>query len=334
MIAEIGVNHNGDMKLAKEMIVAAKKAGADAVKFQTFTAEKLVTQGTPKVDYQKSTTSTDESHFDMIKKLELGKEEHFMLKEYCDGLDIDFMSTPYDIESVDFLEELGVTQYKTASADLVDLPLHHRIAKTRKPVMVSVGMATMDEIEETLNIYKQYDHRDIVLLHCVSNYPCSLESLNLRVLTTLQKTFSCPIGYSDHSVANTAAVVSTALGAAVIEKHFTLDRSLPGPDHKASSTAEEFSLLVKDIRDAESALGKAVKQCQEEEEKMHQVSRKSVTLARTIAAGETIQETDLMMMRPGLGLPARDIPHIIGKQAKSELLKNYQLSWNDLNGTK
>lgn len=329
LIAEIGVNHNGSIDLAKQMILAAKEAGADAVKFQTFSADKLVTRATPKVEYQKNTTSPSESHFEMIKKLELDEGEHFILKKFCDNSGIEFLSTPYDVESVDLLEKVGVSQYKTASADIVDLLLHERIAKTGKPVIISVGMATLGEIEETLNIYKEYNHNDIVLLHCVSNYPCSLGSLNLRVLTTLFRAFHFPVGYSDHSVGSTAAIVSIALGAVVIEKHFTIDKSLPGPDHKASSSTEEFADLVRHVRNAELVLGERIKSCQEEEKMMQQVSRKSVTLARSMSKGETIKKSDLVMMRPGLCLKARDISKIIGMKINKNTEKHYQPDWTD-----
>ena len=227
LIAEIGVNHNGDIELAKEMIDAARESGADAVKFQTFKAERLVSHGTPKVEYQQSTTSPDESHYNMIKSLELSEDDHFILKQYCDSRSIQFLSTPYDIVSARFLhEELNVEIFKTASADLVDHPLHEYIALSGKPSIVSVGMASMGEVEETLNIYRNAKHLDVILLHCVSNYPCTDYSLNLNVLKTLEQAFQFPIGYSDHSVGYEAAILSIGLNAKIIEKHFTLDKSL------------------------------------------------------------------------------------------------------------
>ena len=260
LIAEIGVNHNGDMILAKEMIDAAKESGADVVKFQTFKADKLVAQGTPKVKYQENTTSPEETHYEMIKKLELSLENHFVVKEYCDQLGVEFLSTPYDSDSARFLnDELEVRLFKTASADLIDHPLHEYIASTRKPSIVSVGMATLEEIEQNLSVYKRYEHEDLILLHCVSNYPCSDTSLNLRVLNTLKKHYDFPVGFSDHSIGNEAAILSIAFGAKVIEKHFTLDKSLPGPDHLASSTPKEFKQLVKSVRRAEKMLGSSVK---------------------------------------------------------------------------
>jgi len=317
------------MELAKRMIDAAKSAGADAVKFQTFSAEKLVTPGTEKALYHAVNTPVGESHYEMIRKLELGQADHKLLKNYCTKVNIEFLSTPYDIESVEFLEELGVNQYKVASADLIDLTLHKRIVLTGKPTIIATGMATLGEIEETINIYRNY-HEDIILLQCVSNYPCSVESLNLRVMKTLESAFQLPVGLSDHSVGNEAAIVSIALGAKVIEKHFTLDKKLNGPDHKASSTPKEFASLVSSIRKAEKILGNRIKICQREEEDNLRISRKSVTLNRKMKEREIIKESDLIMKRPGSGLTANAIPRIVGMRARKSLPANHQLSWRDL----
>ena len=331
MIAEIGVNHNGDMTLAKEMIDAAKEAGADLVKFQTFVAEKLVAQGTPKVKYQESTTSPDETHYEMIRKLELSRENHFMLKEYCDKLGIEFLSTPYDLESARFLnEELGVRLFKTASADLIDHPMHGYIASSRKPSIVSVGMANMDEIRKNLTLYMESGHQDVILLHCVSNYPCSDKSLNLHVMNTLRESFHFPVGYSDHSVGHEAAVLSIAFGAKVIEKHFTLDKGLPGPDHLASSTPEEFKQLVVSVRRAELMLGSSVKQCQEEEKQMATVSRKSIVMNADVKAGTILREEHVTIKRPGLGLKPEMISSVLGLRLLVDKSKDELLSLTDL----
>ena len=255
IIAEIGVNHNGDITLAKEMIDAAKESGADAVKFQTFSAETLASEDTPKVNYQENTTSKSETHFEMLKKLELSKDSHFELINYCNDLNIKFLSTPYDIESAKFLSEIGVDMYKTSSADLIDLPLQKFLAFTGKPVIVATGMATLGEIEYVTNIFQNASNENIVLLHCVSNYPCSDASINLRAMNTLGTAFQVPVGFSDHSEGTLAASLSIAFGAKVIEKHFTLDKSLLGPDHRASSTPEEFFKLVRKVRQSEAILG-------------------------------------------------------------------------------
>lgn len=330
LVAEIGVNHNGDMTMARELIAAAKDAGADAVKFQTFTAATLVTARTPKVRYQHETTSRDESHFEMIRFLELTLDSHGKLFSTCQSLGVEFISTPYDRESVRFLDRLGVQRFKVASADIVDLPLLEEIAQTGRPTLLSVGMATLGEIEIATGHMQKSDAGEITLMHCVSNYPCSDTSLNLMVLSTLQHAFHVPIGYSDHSQGCEAAVLSVALGATVIEKHFTLDKSLPGPDHAASATPEEFQRLATAVRRAEVMLGSPIKRRQPEEQQMAAVSRKSITLIKSKATGETIDESDLMMMRPGIGLPAVFWEDIVGKTARHPLPKHHQIGWVDV----
>ena len=331
IIAEIGVNHNGDLSLAKEMIDSAKSAGADAVKFQTFKAENLVSKGTPKVKYQQNTTSPDETHYEMIKKLELSRQNHHFIKEYCDQLGIEFLSTPYDSESARFLnEELGVRLFKTASADLIDHPLHEYIASSGKPSIVSVGMATLDEIAKNISIYKKSGHEDLILLHCVSNYPCSDRSLNLRVLKTLEETFDFPIGYSDHSIGSEAAALSIAFGAKVIEKHFTLNKALPGPDHLASSTPKEFKQLVKSVRRAENMMGSSVKECQEEEKQMATVSRKSIVMNVDLKAGTTLGDKHLTIKRPGVGLKPEMLPTVLGRKLLVDKTKDDLLRLTDL----
>lgn len=331
LIAEVGVNHNGDIHLARQMIDAAKNAGADAVKFQTFQADELVSPGTPKVHYQESTTSPGESHYEMIKKLELKREDHFILKSYCDQLGIEFLSTPYDIGSAKFLnEDLGVRLFKTASADIVDLPLHKYIASTGKHSIVSVGMASLGEIEEVIDIYRESGNLNLTLLHCVSNYPCNDESLNLRVITTLKNAFQLPVGYSDHSVGYEAAVLSASLGATIIEKHFTLDKNLPGPDHQASSLPSEFAALACAVRRAENMLGIPIKRCQEEERQMALVSRKSIVSNKNMNIGHIIKPDDLTLKRPGTGLSSRNIKDLIGKALTRDIKENQQISFADI----
>lgn len=330
LVAEIGVNHNGDINLAKKMIDAAKDSGADAVKFQTFSADNLVSHGTPKVKYQESTTDKDETHFELIKKLELSREAHYLLKEYSEKLDLDFISTPYDIDSAKFLLDLGVKLFKTASADIVDFPLHKFIANTGKPTIVSTGMATLGEIEDILNIYRFADNNNVILLHCVSNYPCSDKSLNLSVMDTMSKAFELPVGFSDHSIGDEAAILSVALNAKVIEKHFTLDKNLPGPDHKASSTPQEFYQLAFSVRRAEAMIGSKIKYCQKEEMQMRDVSRKSLTAVREIEKGEIITSEDIILKRPGTGLSYKEFKFIVGKKARKNIMKDTQISFLDL----
>lgn len=330
VIAEIGVNHNGDLELAKEMVRAAKNAGANAVKFQTFTADALVTRGTPKVRYQESTTSPAESHYEMIKRLELGRPQHVVLFDYCTQVGIDFISTPYDLESAQFLNDIGVKLFKTASADLVDLPLQEYLASIGKPVMVATGMANLGEVEQVVSIFDGANNQNLLLLHCVSNYPCSDASLNLRAMNTLAAAFNKPVGYSDHSVGPLAASLSVALGAKVVEKHFTLDKNMPGPDHKASSTPDEFRELAQHIRRAEVMLGSAKKSCQPEESQMAGVSRKSLVFARAVNAGQTIGLQDLRLMRPGTGIGANFMKNIVGMRVSRDIEALQQVRWNDL----
>ena len=256
IIAEIGVNHNGSLDLALEMVRSAADCGADAVKFQTFTARGLVSPNTPKVEYQKTTTSPEESHYQMIKSLEMPRSFYSPLLNLCQELGVDFLSTPYDVESVDYLESIDVGLYKVASADIVDHILLEKIARTGKPTILSTGMATLGEIEEAVGIFRKLGNEQVILLHCVSNYPCSHSSLNLRAMRTLHQAFSLPVGYSDHSVGPLAATLSIALGAVLIEKHFTTDKSLPGPDQAASSSPQEFKELVDQVRLAEASLSK------------------------------------------------------------------------------
>ena len=332
LIAEIGVNHNGDLGLAKEMILEAKNAGADAVKFQTFTADSLVTKNTPKVCYQQNTTSPEESHYEMIKRLELGRPQHVILFDYCVNIGIDFISTPYDLESARFLNDIGVKLFKTASADLVDLPLQAYIASTGKPALVATGMASLGEVEQVVNIFDELNNPNLLLLHCVSNYPCSDMALNLRAMNTLASAFGKPVGFSDHSEGPLAAALSVALGVKVIEKHFTLDKNMLGPDQKTSSTPDEFRELVQHVRRSEVMLGSTKKARQPEESQMASVSRKSLVLAHAIKAGQTLVFNDLHLMRPGTGIGASFIGFIVGKRAIKDLEVLHQLSWSDLEG--
>ena len=329
-IAEIGVNHNGNIKLAKKMIDAAKNSGANAVKFQTFKAETLVTPNTKKVEYQKNTTPSKVSHFDMIKSLELNEEKHKVLKKYCKIKKIDFLSTPYDLESAKFLSKIGCKQFKTASADIVDLELHTYLAKSKKSVIISTGMSSLSEIEECIKIYKRYKNKNIILLHCVSNYPCSFKSLNMRALNVMQEKFSCATGYSDHSVGHEASILSVALGARVIEKHFTINKKLSGPDHKASALPGEFKKMVNEIRKAEIIIGKEIKKCQKEEMQMSKISRKSLTLNISVKKNEVLKIDHLCLKRPGTGLFYKYIKDILGKKLKKNLKKNHQIKFTDL----
>jgi N,N'-diacetyllegionaminate synthase len=330
LIAEIGVNHNGDIELAKKLIDAAKKSGADAVKFQTFSAKLLAAPNTPKVSYQESTTLASESHLEMLKRLELTKSQHIELAQYCRKNDIEFISTPYDIESAMFLNSIGVRFFKTASADLVDLPLHCYIASTGKPTIIATGMGNLGEIERVVKIYEKANNPNLILLHCVSNYPCSDESLNMLSMNTLGAAFDLPYGYSDHSLGFLSSVIAVSRGAKLIEKHFTLDKQMIGPDHKASSAPSEFLELVCNIKRVEKMLGIKRKSRQAEEEQMAVVSRKSIVLARMVRSGDILTIDDFRLQTPGTGLDSSFLEKLVGMTVRRDLPEGYQLRWSDM----
>lgn len=316
IIAEIGINHNGNVGLAKKMVLAAKKSGADVAKFQNAYMDRLF--------------KINSKSYKIAKKFELKESDYIEIKKYCDKLKIEFMSTPYDLKSVELLERVKVKRYKVASADIVDMPLHKKILLTKKPVILSTGMATIPEIRKTVNFYKRNGMSKLVLLHCVSSYPCSVKSLNLKSMSKLKKIFNLPLGYSDHSIGNDAAIMSVGFGAIIIEKHFTIDKSLSGADHKMSLTPHEFSNLVKTIREAEIRLGSDQKKCQPEEKKFIRFARKSVTLKKSMKRGEIIRSNDIIMKRPGGGFNGQKINLVIGKKLKKNFLKDHQIKKQDL----
>jgi N,N'-diacetyllegionaminate synthase len=330
IVAEVGVNHNGDLNQAVRLIEAAKYSGADAVKFQTFKAEELVSNSAPKVPYQIS--GSRESHFEMIKRLELTESDFINIKQCCVINDLKFISTPYDVGSALFLDSIGLDYFKTASADLIDLPLHRFIARTRRPTIIATGMSTIDEIKECIDIYKCEGGNIHALLHCVSNYPCSDQSINLNVMKSMANIFDTPIGFSDHSIGYFASLMAFTLGAVVIEKHFTLDKMQSGPDHKASSTPQEFLELVNSLRRAEIILGDPEKKIQIEEEDMRAYSRKSLVAARNLFAGEVIQKKDVKVLRPGTGIPPKFLDNIVGMSLLNDLDGGSVINWTDLNG--
>jgi sialic acid synthase SpsE len=329
-IAEIGVNHNGNMKLAKRMILAAKKAGADAVKFQTFKADNLAIPDTLKVKYQKKNTPKKQSHYEMLKSLELSDSQHRILYRFCKREKIEFLSTPYDVSSAKFLNALGCKIFKTASADIVDLSLHEYLAKTNKIVLISTGMSNFKEINHCINIYKKFKNRKFILLHCVSNYPCSDKSINMMVLKKMRNSFNCAVGYSDHGHGNEASILSVAFGAKVIERHFTINKNLPGPDQSTSLLPKDFSAMVKSVRKSELIIGKPIKYCQPEEKEMLKISRKSLTILKIINKNEIIKKDHLTLKRPGKGLYEKELKNIIGRRAKKKLKLNYQIRYKDL----
>ena len=330
IIAEIGVNHNGSVDNAIKLIKAAKKCGANTVKFQTFFADQMVKKNTKKVIYQKKSTSKKLSHYQMIKNLELNEKNFKKIISFCKKIKIKFLSTPYDLKSIELLEKLNIKAYKVASTDLVDMILHERLIRTKKPIILSTGASDLSEIKKTVNFYKKKKYKKLSLLHCVSNYPCSNESLNLNVIKTLRKTFKLPVGFSDHSEGPAAAQLAIALGATIIEKHFTLNNKSIGPDHKASDNPKNFSSYVTYLRNAEIIIGSKIKRIQKEEKSIRKISRKSITLKQNVIKNQTLRMKDIIMKRPGIGLIGQEIKNVIGKKFKKNFKKNYQIKYKDM----
>jgi N-acetylneuraminate synthase len=320
IIAEAGVNHNGSLEMARHLVDAAVEAGADAVKFQTFKAEHLVTPNAPKADYQLQTTDADESQRDLLHRLELSPEAHQDLLGYCKEKAILFMSTPFDEESADYLHELGVEVVKIPSGEITNLPFVAHVARKNMPMIVSTGMASLGEVEMAVRAMEEAGNMDIVLLHCVSNYPSDPADVNLNAMRTMALAFNVPVGYSDHTVGIEVAIAAVALGACVIEKHLTLDRKLPGPDHQASSEPDEFRMLVKGIRTVEKSLGHGRKEPAAGEADTAAVARKSIVAARDIPAGTKLTTEMVVIRRPGTGLPPAMLPYLIGLRARTTIL--------------
>lgn len=329
VIAEIGVNHNNKIALAKKLILISKKCGADAVKFQTFKAKKLAKANTEKVPYQKRSGAENETHFKMLKKLELSDKNHFILKKFCEKNKIEFISTPYSLDDIKFLEKLKVKIYKIASADIVDHQMHMYLAKKKKKVIISTGMSSMKEINETLKIYKKYKNNKVSLLHCVSNYPCGDGSLNMNNLITLKKKFKVEVGYSDHSEGSMAATIAVALQGKIIEKHITLNKKMKGPDHAASSNPKEFKDMVQCIRRAEKMLGSHRRLIQIEEKKMREISRKSLIYNANLPKGKKITLKALTSIRPGKYILGNKIKYILGKKLRKNVKKSDFVRYGD-----
>lgn len=322
VIAEAGVNHNGDINLAEKLIDTAREAGADAVKFQTYKAEEVVTGGAEKAGYQKETASTDESQYDMIKRLELSAKDFKKLCEFAREKDIIFLSSPFDKGSVDLLDELQVPAFKVPSGEITNFPLLRHIAGKKKPIILSTGIATLEEIGEALEVIKAEGGNDIVLLHCISSYPAKIGDMNLRAMASLRDAFELPVGLSDHSLGITVPVAAAALGACVIEKHFTLDRNLAGPDHRASLEPEELKKMVAAIRDVERAMGDGIKKPTKDEEDSKRVGRRSIVARVDIPRGTVIAGEMLAVKRPGTGLEPKFLDRVIGKRAKQDIKKD------------
>ena len=315
IIAEAGVNHNGNLDLALKMVDEAKRAGADIVKFQTAIPEKVISKYADKAEYQKKATGNEESQLEMCKRIHLKLSDYDIIKKYCEEVGIEFLSTPFDLESIDYLEKLGMRLWKIPSGEITNLPYLIKIAKTGKPVIMSTGMAELKEVEEAVNVLKENGAGEITLLHCTTEYPAPFESVNLRAMNTLREKFGTEVGYSDHTVGFEAAVAAAVLGASVIEKHFTLNHNMEGPDHKASLEPEEFEVMVNNIRLIEKALGDGVKQPAEVEKKNIAIARKSIVAAKDIKKGEIFTEENITVKRPGSGISPMKWFEVLGTEA-------------------
>ncbi|MBE7496187.1 MAG: N-acetylneuraminate synthase [Verrucomicrobiaceae bacterium] len=330
IIAEAGVNHNGDLALAKQLVQAAKDAGADAVKFQTFQAKHLVTADAPQAAYQARNSGKTESQFDMLKRLELPLESFAELSRFCQELGILFMSTAFDEESADFLAGLGMSIFKIPSGELTNIPLLQHIARFGKPMIVSTGMGTIEEIQEAVEAIQATGNTDITVLHCVTDYPTPPDQVNLRAMHVIAQALNVPIGYSDHTMGIEASVTAVAAGAKVIEKHFTLDCSLPGPDHKASLEPDDLAEMVRGIRRVEVLLGSGRKQPNEAEKAVAKIVRRSVVAARDLKAGETLSSELLLLRRPGTGIEPARLGEVIGRTLVRDVKEGTLLAWDDL----
>jgi N,N'-diacetyllegionaminate synthase len=329
VIAEAGVNHNGDPALAHRLVEVAAVAGADAVKFQTFRTEALVSRHAPKAPYQVETTGAGESQLEMLRRLELSRAEFVALAETCRRRGILFLSSAFDEASADDLEALGVAAFKTGSGELTNLPLLRHLAAKRRPLIVSTGMATLDEVEVAVAAVREHG-TPLALLHCVSAYPAPPEESNLRAMDTLRARFACPVGFSDHAPGLTVSVAAVARGATIIEKHFTVDRSLPGPDHRASLDPGELTALVAAIRQVESALGDGDKRPTAAELPTRRVARKSLVAAGPLRRGDTLGRASVAVKRPGTGIPPGELEQALGRRLRRDVEADEVIEWTML----
>jgi N-acetylneuraminate synthase/N,N'-diacetyllegionaminate synthase len=329
-IAEAGVNHNGDLHRAKKLVDAAAEAGADAVKFQTFRAEELVSASAPKARYQKETTGTDESQLEMIKRLELSADAFQELSKHCESRKILFLSSPFDPQSVDLLENLNILAYKVPSGEINNWPFLEHIASKHKPVILSTGMCYLSEVDEAIRVLGSAGCTELAVLHCTSSYPASAASSNLRAMQTLAAAFQIPVGLSDHTLGAEIPLAAVALGGCIIEKHLTLDKSLPGPDHQASMDPIELRSLIRAIRNVESAMGDGIKRPNTSEEDVRNVARRSILTRQAIPQGARITRDMLVFKRPGTGIPPSKLSTVVGRRAAREIPADTLIQFEDL----
>ena len=315
IIAEAGINHNGEFKLAKKLVDEAVKAGADCVKFQTFVPEKLVSRYAEKADYQKAFTDENESQLSMLKKLELSYDDYRNLAKYAASQGIDFCTTAFDEESIRLVHELGCKFWKIPSGEITNYPYLVQVASYQEPIVMSTGMSNLDEVEEAVNIIGKYSSATLILLHCNTEYPTPFCDVNLLAMKRLQEKFQCLVGYSDHTPGIEIPSSETAIGAVIIEKHFTLDRNMPGPDHKASITPKELCELIEKVRNVETALGNGIKILQKSEEKNVDIARKSIVASCNIKKGDILSMENITTKRPGNGISPMRWNEVLGKKA-------------------
>lgn len=322
LIAEAGVNHNGSLDLAMQLVDAAAAANADAVKFQTFAADRLASAAAPKAACQLRTTDPEETQREMLASLQLSADAHRSLRDRCHALGIEFLSSPFDEESADFLEQMGLAAYKIPSGELTNLPFLAHVARKGKPLIVSTGMSSLGDVETAVETIESAGNRQLVLLHCVSDYPATPSRANLRAMDTLAHAFGAPVGYSDHTEGLTIALAAAALGASVIEKHFTLDRSMRGPDHTTSLDSQDLAALVREVRSIESSLGDGRKTVTPGEMETALAVRKSLVARVGIPAGVTITESMLTVKRPGTGLSPTLRRQVLGRTARTDIAED------------
>lgn len=317
IIAEAGVNHNGDIKLARKLAEVAKESGADIVKFQTAQLEALITRNAPTAEYQKNATKAT-SQRDMLRKLLLSYEDFIELSDYCREIGITFLSTPFDIQSIDFLKNIGCTMWKIPSGEITNWPYLVKIAELHQPIILSTGMSTLEEIRKTMEVLKCHGAGEITILHCTTAYPAPFKDVNLKAMTALEREFKTPVGYSDHTTGIEVSVAAVGMGASIIEKHFTLDRNMEGPDHKASLEPEELKAMVSAIRNVEQALGNGVKEPAPAEIPNIMVARKSIVAKRKILKGDIYTEENITTKRPGGGISPMYWQKVIGMKANRD----------------
>jgi N,N'-diacetyllegionaminate synthase len=316
IIAEAGVNHNGDIELAKRLVDAAYNAGADYIKFQTFKADNLITAKARKADYQEKQTGAEESQYSMLKKLELSYRDFMVLNDYCRIKRISFLSTPFDNESIEFLDKLGMDVWKIPSGEVTNYPYLVKIAETHKPIIMSTGMCTMDDVNSAIQVLNSHGCGLITLMHCTTEYPAPYAEVNLKAMDTLRSTFNLPVGYSDHTQGIVIPIAAVAMGAVVLEKHFTLDRTMEGPDHKASLEPAELKEMVDAIRCVEISLGDGVKSPTDSERRNIGIARKSIVAMRPIRKGERFTSENITAKRPGSGISPMRWNEVSGQFAK------------------